>query len=339
MPKRHLFFIVLPLLSLALATFVSGCVSNPKAVCTPLGLVQTIPLPGVQGKFDHLAIDLAGQRLFIAAKINNTLEVVDLKTGKRTQSLPGFHEPQGLLYLRDTKQVVVANGGDGEVQFLNGASLKVIQHFNFDADADNLRYDPLARRVYVACRDGAIGIIDVASGKKVAELPLPAHPEAFSIETQSQRMFVNVPKANTVFVLGRRQPEVIAIWPLVSAKINYTMALDEQHGRLFVGCREPASIVVLDTATGQAVTTFPIGNETDCIFYDAAHRRIYVTGAEGTLDVIEQMDADHYRPLAQIKTALLARTCLFVPELDKLFVAVPQQPNHEAEVRIYQPRY
>ncbi|HEY6169121.1 MAG TPA: hypothetical protein VI454_13850, partial [Verrucomicrobiae bacterium] len=247
-----------------------------------------------------------------------------------------FHEPQGVLYLPDSKQVVVANGGDGEVQFLDGKSLKVVRHFGFGDDADNLRYDAVARHVYVAFRDGALGVIDATAGKKLGEAALPAHPEAFSIETRSRRMFVNVPKANAVFVLDRAKLEITGTWPLTAAKVNYTMALDEAHGRLFVGCREPASVVVLDTATGKAVATFHIGGDTDCIFFDGAHRRIYVTGGEGVLDVIEQTDADHYRALAQLKTGPLARTCLFVPELDKLFVAVPAQKNHDAEVRVYQ---
>ena len=326
-------------LTLALITaFFTGCASQPTGVYVPLTLVQSVPLPGVRGKFDHLAIDLAGQRLFLAAKVNNTLEIVDLKAGCRAQSLSGFHEPQGVLYLSDLKQVVVANG-DGEVKLLSGASLKTVRHFGFGDDADNLRYDPVTRRAYVACRDGALGVIDFAADKTLGEALLPSHPEAFSIERHSRRMFVIVPKANAVFVLDRSKPEVIGKWPLTSAKVNYTMALDEQHSRLFVGCREPASIVVIDTKTAKATTTFPIGDETDCIFYDGAHRRLYVTGAKGTLDVIEQVDADHYRALARIKTAALARTCLFVPELDRLFVAVPEQKDHEAELRIYEPRY
>jgi hypothetical protein len=106
-------------------------------------------------------------------------------------------------------------------------------------------------------------------------------------------------------------------------------AFDEAHGRLFVGCRNPASVVVLDSNTGREVATFPIGGEIDCVFYDGTHQRIFATGTEGTLDVVEQVDADHYRVLARLLTAPLARTCLFVPEFDTLFVAVPQQKDHD----------
>ena len=302
----------------------------------PLILQQSIPLPGVKGKLDHVAIDLVGQRVFMAAKANDTLEVVDLKNASRLQSVTGFHEPQGVLYLSDTKQVVVANGGSGEVQFLDGSSLNLIYRFPFTADADNLRYDPQARLVYVAAQDGVLGAIDLQTMRKLPEIKLPSHPEAFAIESGGHRLFVNVPKTDSVFVIDRSKSEVIGRWQLTKAKVNYTMAFDEAHSRLFVGCRNPASVVVLDSKTGGEVTKFPIGGETDCMFYDRAHQRIYATGAEGTLDVVEQVDADHYRVLAKLLTAPLARTCLFVPELDRLFVAVPQQKEHDAELRVYQ---
>ena len=305
----------------------------------PLILQQSIPLPGVKGKFDHLAVDLAGHRIFVAAKINNTLEVVDFQNGRRVRSVSGFREPQGVLYLPDTRQVIIANGGNGEVQFLDGSSFNVIKHVSFTADADNLRYDAQARRVYVAAQDGVIGSIDLNRMKKLLEIKLPGHPEAFAIESGGRRLFVNAPKSDSVFVIDRSKSEVIGRWQLTKANVNYTMAFDEAHSRLFVGCRNPASVVVLDSNTGGEVTAFPIGGETDCMFYDRAHQRIYATGAEGTLDVVEQVDADHYRVLAKLPTAPLARTCLFVPELDRLFVAVPRQKDHDAELRVYQARH
>ncbi len=319
----------------AVVATVGGILASDAA---PLELQQTIPLPGVNGKFDHLAIDLEGQRIFLAAKINNTLEIVDLRSGSRTRSLSGFAEPQGVLYLPESKRVVVANGGNGEVQFLDGASLEVMQRFGFGSDADNVRYDPEARRVYVAAQDGIIGAIDLEAMRKLSETKLPAHPEAFAIDRGNDRLFANVPKTNAVFVIGH-DGQTITSWRLSKAKVNYTMAFDTAHKRLFVGCREPARVVVVDTATGREVTTFPIGGETDCMFYDEPHRRIYVTGAEGTLDVVEQVDADHYRSLSRMTTAPLARTCLWVPELDKLFVAVPQQNATPAELRVYRAKY
>ena len=160
-----------------------------------------------------------------------------------------------------------------------------------------------------------------------------------AIEPRGHRLFVNVPKVDTVFVLDRRTAKVTAEWKLTKSKTNYTMALDEGHHRLFAGCRQPPNVVVLDATRGDEIATFPIGGGTDCMFYDGAHQRIYVTGGDGTLDVVQQLDADQYRVLQELPTAPLARTCLFVPELDRIFVAVPQQKDHDAELRVYRPRY
>jgi hypothetical protein len=326
-------------LAIFLALLASATDASHGVDVAPLILRQRIPLPSVKGKFDHVAVDLVGQRAFIAAKVNNTLEVVDLKNGTRLRSVPGFHEPQGVLFLPDTKQVVVANGGNGEVQFLDGSSLNVVRRFSFTADADNLRYDAQTRRVYVAAQDGVIGAIDLNTLEKLPETKLSGHPEAFAIETGARRIFVNAPKTDSVFLIDTSKAEILGRWQLTKAKVNYTMAFDEANSRLFVGCRNPASVVVLDSNTGHEVATFPIGGETDGMFYDPRHRRIYITGAEGTIDVAEQLDSDHYRVLTRIPTAPLARTCLFVPELDTLFVPVPEQQKRPAELRIYRAQY
>src|SRR5205814_5285273 len=84
--------------------------------------VQTIPIPGVEGRIDHLSVDLKGQRLFVAALGNNTVEVVDLAQGKRIRSITGLQEPQGILYIAELDQVIVANGGDGTLRTFDAKS-------------------------------------------------------------------------------------------------------------------------------------------------------------------------------------------------------------------------
>src|SRR5437016_14460462 len=190
---------------------------------------------------------IVGQRVFMPAKANDTLEVVDLKNGSRLRSVTGFHEPQGVLYLPDTRQVVVANGGNGEVQCLDSSSLDVIKHISFTADADNLRYDPQARLVYVAAQDGVLGAIDLQTMRKLSEIKLPSHPEAFAIESGGRRLFVNVPKTNNVFVIECQKIEIIGRWQLTKAKVNYTMAFDQAHSRLFGGFRNPRRVVRVDS--------------------------------------------------------------------------------------------
>jgi len=301
---------------------------------TPLRLVQTILLPNVEGRIDHMAIDLTGQRLFIAALGNNTVEVLDLGAGKRIRSIPGLHEPQGVGFIREFNKMFVANGKGGACEVFDASSFKLAKIVKFSDDADNIRYDPKARRVYVGYGNGGLGIIDAASGKEAGSINLDGHPESFQLETTGPRIFVNIPTARKVTVVDRGKAAAIASWP-VSARSNFPMALDETHHRLFVGARQPAKIIVFDTESGKVVGDLASPRDADDIFYDDSRGRIYISGGEGFIGVVQQQDADHYRALIKISTAPGARTSLFVPELSRLYLAVPHRGGQSAEVRVF----
>jgi len=310
---------------------VAFAAQEPPAALQPSG---TISMPNVQGRIDHLAVDVPGRRLFVAALGNNTMEVLDLARAKLLTSLPGFSEPQGIRYLADRKRVAVANGGTGAVMFLDGAALTTADTAKTSGDADNVRYDEKSGRVYVGYGNGALGVFD-ATGKSIANIALAAHPESFQLETNGPRIFVNIPGTKQIAVIDRNKGAVAASWPVTAASANYPMALDEANHRLFVGCRQPAKLLVYDTTSSSLVTTVDIVGDTDDLFYDAARKRLYVIGGEGFISVIEQQDANHYQTLARIPTAAGARTGLFVPELNELFVAVPRRGAQLAEVRIF----
>ncbi len=305
-------------------------------VKTPLRLVQTIPLPNVEERIDHLAVDLAQQRLFLAALGNNTLEVIDLKAGQVIKSIKGLHEPQGIAFIPEAKAVYVANGGDGDCPAFAADSLAVLRHVKFAGDADNLRYDPATKLLYVGYGDGAIGIFEALTGKIVGDIKLPAHPEAFALEQSGPRIFVNVPTAKQIAVIDRQKRAVVASWPITEAEANFPMALDEAHHRLFIGCRKPARVLVVDTSSGKVVTQIECAGDTDDIFYDAQRKRLYVSGGAGFISVLAQTDADHYESITQLATAAGARTSLFVPALGRLYLAVPHRGAQAAAVRVYE---
>jgi len=302
----------------------------------PLRAVQTIALPNVEGRIDHLAVDLQGQRLFLAALGNNTLEVIDLKAGKVIHSVKGLREPQGVAFIPEASAVYVAGGVDGSCRAFVADSLTALRSVKFSGDADNLRYDAATKLLYVGYGDGALGVFEALTGKIVGDVKLPAHPEAFALEQSGPRIFVNVPKAKQVAVIDRQKRAVIAHWPVTQAAANYPMALDEAHHRLFIGCRSPARVLVLDTGTGKVVAQIECAGDTDDVFYDAKNQRVYVSGGEGFISVFAQLDADKYQPLAKIPTAAGARTSLFVSALGRLYLAVPHRGGQAAEVRVYE---
>jgi WD40 repeat protein len=301
----------------------------------PLRLVQTIALPHVTGRIDHLAIDLKGQRLFVAALGNDTLEVVDLRAGQRTQTVPHLREPQGVAFVPELNRLFVTNGGDGTVRILDGTSLAAIGQVKFSGDADNLRYDEKRQRLYVGYGDGALASVDPAAGERLGETQLQGHPESFQLEPSGARAFVNVPDASAVVVIDRHAQRVIATWLLKDARANFPMALAGKTHRLFVGCRKPPKLVVFDTESGKSVTTLDTVADADDIFYDAVNRRVYVSGGEGFIQVLREQDPDHYEPLARIATRVGARTSLLVPELGRFYLAVPNRRDEPAEIRVY----
>lgn len=303
-----------------------------------LKLTQTIRLPGVKGRFDHFAIDTAGKRLFVAALGNNTLEVVDLAAGKRILSLTGMSKPTGVLYLPGPNQVIVANGDDGTLKILSGADYKVLQNLTALADADNLRFDPQTKLAWLGYGEGALAIIDTAAAKLLGSVKLPAHPESFQLEKSNRRIFVNVPDAKQVAVIDRVKRTVTHTWPMETLQANFPLALDETNHRLFVGCRKPARLVVLDTATGEPVANLAISGDIDDLFYDAPRKRLYLSCGEGFLDTIEQTAPDTYKTLSKLPTAPGARTCYFASSLDRLYLAVPDRGSQKAEIRVFQPQ-
>ena len=301
----------------------------------PVTRVQVVPLPGVEGRIDHMAADIAHKHLYLAALGNNTLEVIDLTAGKRVHTISGLHEPQGIGYAPASRQLFVANGQSGSCSVYDATSSQQRTSVLLGEDADNVRYDGKANRVYVGYGAGAIGILDAASLKRLGNIPVSGHPESFQIETTGPRIFVNVPGTGHIAVLDRIKRTVLATWPVTEARSNFPMALDERIHRLFIGCRDPAKLLVYDTESGKVVTSFPIVGDTDDVFYDAGHKRLYVTGGEGYLDVFAQESPDRYKRLQHIPTAPGARTSFFVPELSRLYVAVPRRAGQLAALFVF----
>ncbi len=205
---------------------------------------------------------------------------------------------------------------------------------DFTGDADNVRYDAVRSVLYVGYGEGALGVADPRGGKVTGRIPLDAHPESFQLEKSGPRIFVNVPNAGHIAVIDRERRVVTDKWPVTGAAANFPMALDEAGHRLFVGCRKPARVLVFDTRTGKATGQFDCAGDTDDLFYDEARKRLYVSGGEGVLDAFGAAGGN-FVLLKKIQTAPGARTSLFVPDLSRLFLAVPHRGNQRAEVRVY----
>jgi hypothetical protein len=321
---------------IALLAATCGAQSRPIPPVEPLEPVRTIPLEKVEGRIDHLAVDAARSRLFVAALGNNSLEVIDLAAGKRVQRIEKMSQAQGVRFLAAPPRLVATTGGDGRCRFFDD-SLKEIGSVDSLPDADNVRYDAAANRIYVGCGSGSLAVIDATRMAKVGTIELEGHPESFQLEAAGKRIFVNVPDARHVAVVDREKAKVIATWPLGKLTANFPMALDEPDHRLFVVCRKPAQVLVFDTESGKIVQTLEAPGDADDAFHDEARHRVYVAGGAGMVTVYERSTDGSWFIRASVPTAAGARTCLFSPELGRLWVAVPRRGSQNpAEIREFQ---
>lgn len=319
---------------LATAIICLGMLQAGYADARPLHLLTKISMPGVTGRIDHMALDRAHERLFVSALGNNSLEVIDLKKGVRTKSLAGFSEPQGVVYIAATNRLVIANGGDGYCLVLDAGTYKPIARINLFLDADDLRYDADEQRLYVAYGRGAIAIFN-AGLKQVGNIKLPGHPEGFAVAPDNDRLYVNVPMIHSVAVLDLRRQRLAAAWNLPYIRSNYPLALDQDNHLLAIATRAPAQLVGFDTRSGKITFKVPSDGDADDIYFDARRRRIYLSCGAGFIDVFKKAANGSYRLARKIPTAPGARTSLFVPDLQRLYLAVPAHGGQSAAIWIY----
>ncbi len=317
----------------------------PTDESAPLVLVRIIPIPGVEGRFDHMAVDNKNGRVFASVYGNDSVEVLDTQRGKRIHSVQeGFIKPQMVAYLPESNRIVVSSEGDGTCKILDADTYKLIDTVKFSDDADQIRYDPAAKRVYVGYGDGeesAIGVFDSTTDKRLeGEFKVAAHPESFQLEEKGPKIFVNLASISQIAVIDRNTRKIVN-WKLEEAGTNFPMALDEADRRLFVAARKPARLLVLNMDTGKEIASLPGAIDTDDMSYDPDRKRIYVTSGEGLIFVYQQIDADRYQRIAKIPTAIGARTSAYTGQVGKhnsFYLAVPARANRGAELWVYETR-
>jgi hypothetical protein len=302
----------------------------------PLRLIQTVTLPDGRGRIDHMDLDAARERLFVAELGNDAVAVVDLKAGALARRITGVAEPQGVAYVPELDRLFVTSGETGSVAIFEGAALAPLPEVALDSDADNIRYDAAQRELYVGFGNGGLARLAAVGAAHIDDIALSGHPESFQLEADGPLIFVNVPDAGDVEVVDRDQRARIASWPLAGARANFPMALDEPDGRLVVATRDPSALLVLDTLNGKELARTESCGDADDVFYDARRRQLYVACGEGVLDVLALADPPPRR-IARIATAPGARTSLFVPEQDRLYVAAPHRGEQPAEILIFEP--
>src|SRR5918992_370134 len=221
----------------------------------------------------------------------------------------------------DRDRLFVAELGNDSLGVVDLAAGRLLRRIGELDEPQGVAYDPATDTVYVADGEGALALISAASGELEAQIRLPGHPESFQLERRGPRIFVNVPDAHQIAVVDRTTGQQVASWGMADAQANFPMALDEANGRLVIVYRDPALLAVFDTGSGAPLAHLPACGDTDDVFLDSQRHRLYLSCGAGFLDVIEQR-GDTYEELARIPTVAGARTALFAPERDSLYLAV-----------------
>jgi DNA-binding beta-propeller fold protein YncE len=314
----------------------------------PLRLVQTIPMPNVKGRIDHMDVDVKGKRLFVAGLENGSLEVVDLAAGKWSKSIPGFKKTQGVAYIPLLNKVFVASGDDGMLRVFRGDSLELLDSIKLEPGPNRVTYDPHKSVLYVgyggkdAGKDyGEVGIIDAKTDKHLSDIKVEAHPAELLLDKSGKTLYVFVSSVSKVQVVDTQKREVVSTWP-VSSQRNGDGAFDEKTHRLFIGTRTPPQMIAMDSATGREVAKLPTVEGMDGVYFNAAQKRVYVSGGRdndvGYVFVYQQKDADHYDVIGKLPTRAGAGTSFWSPELNRFYVGAPAHDNEQAAILVVEPQ-
>ena len=314
--------------------------NSPPPSAAPLVLTGAIPLPNVKGRIDHFGLDSVHNRLFVSALGNNTEEILGIGAQTVVHTISGVPTPQGVAYSPETNKLFVGSD-EGKLYVYDGTTFDLITSIDFGDDVDNLRYDAAEKRLYVGYGDektGGIGMVDAATNKRLDdEFKLGAHPESFQLAASGSNIYVNLPDLKQIAVVNRSTLSITR-WPL-TFESNFPMALDEADHRLFVATRVPPRLAVFNTNSGHLVAALPTVQDSDDLYYDSTRKRVYVCGGEGYISVFQQEDADHYKLLAKVQTAIGARTAGYFGKgkkgFDRFYLAIPARADHGAEVWIY----
>jgi DNA-binding beta-propeller fold protein YncE len=310
----------------------------------PLALQRTIRLPQGTGRFDHFAIDLQANRLFIAATGNHTVEVLDLNSGKVTETIAGFGKPHGLAWIPESNMLYASDGAQGDLKILAGSPLKETKSINLSEDADDLVYDAASSLLYVGhggsdqANPAKVAVIDTTRQTLIKDLPVASHPEGLDIDNARGRIFVNIAAAAEVAVIDGKTSSLSEPWKITRAKDNVPLAFDQEQDLLFVACRTPGRLVVLDGASGNELSDLPADEGADDLFYDPELHRIYLIAGSGVIDAYEVGADKTVRAVGVTRTSAGAKTGLLAPSQHALYIGAAATGGKEAEIRVYSTR-
>jgi DNA-binding beta-propeller fold protein YncE len=316
----------------------------------PFTFERSIVIEGVPwGPYsDYLATDVPGARVFATPQAAHAVAVLDVRAGKLVTLVKGIGNPHGVFYSTDAKRLFVADGEAGAVKVFDGDDFRLLKTIPVAVGANGATYEPATHLLYVnnGGRDAGldhsfVSAIDTQSSEKVADIRIDGlFLEASVIDPATRRMYLDVEDKNSIAILDLKTREVIGNWPIRHSHHNMPMAFDADHKRLYVGCRDAdmhGSIAIVELSSGKEIDTLPIGGWVDSIYYDAKRQRIYSSVGVGHLETYQWLSSGKYQKLDLMDTAVMAKTSIYSPDLDRMFVSVPHLGSTPAQILEFKP--
>ena len=233
------------------------------------------------------------------------------------------------------------------LRVFRGDTLDLLDSIQLELGPNRVVYDPNSKLIYVgyggkdAGKDyGEIGIIDPMTDRHVGDIKVAAHPSELLLSKSGSTLFVFVSIANVLQVVDTKQKQVKATWP-VSSQHPGDAAIDESQSKLFIGTRTPAEMIVMDSKSGKEMLHLPAPEGQDGVYFDAAHKRVYVSGGRdlpaGFVYAYQQKGAG-YELAGKIQTRAGAGTSFWSPELNRYYVAAPAGDKEDAEILVFEPQ-
>lgn len=261
---------------------------------------------GGDGSWDYITVDGAASRIY--ASHATTAVVVDSKTGKVIGSIPDTKGIHGIALNKELNRGYTSNGRDSSVTVFDLTSLKPIEIIKVTgANPDCILYDSFSGKIFTFNgRSSNASVIDAKSNKVVATIPLDGKPE-FAASDGKGNIFVNIEDKSVINVFNTKDFKVIHHWPIAPGEEPSGLALDNETHRLFSVCSNKL-MVVTDAESGKVVATLPIGDRCDGVAFDPAKKLAYSSNGEGTITVVQEINANTFKVIETIKTLPGART-------------------------------
>lgn len=314
----------------------------------PLTLLRTVYLPDVVGDFDHFAVDVKRNHLFVAAEVHKSIEMFDLRTGEHLQSIGGFKTPHSIAFAPSKDELMICDGGDSSLVLVSGEDFHRIDRIPLidgsatgKGDSPDAAYFDAEHGLYYIGNGGAsanlpdsvISVFSVDEGKLVGSIPIPGNNvESMVVDSAHNRLYVNIRDKKQIGVVDLKARKVIDTWTTPDLVGNTALSIDSASQRIFVAGRKPGLFYVFDSA-GKVVSKQDCVNINDDMTWDPALKRIYVSGTQG-LSIFHQDDANTYTPIANIPTNG-GKTSYYVPQVQRFFVIHPKTDVDIAALLVY----